>query len=917
MIITAIFKNQGVPATGLTPTIDIYNVTGSLQVVTAAAMIEVGGGIYKYDFATFDSTLDYAVICDGGSSLGNADRYATGGTTVEGKTDQILTDTAEMQIDLADGGRLDLLVDGIKAKTDLIPADPADQSQVEAAIAAAEANIRGIDADSLKTISDQLDIVDTVADGIKARTDNLPDDPADESLIEAAIIASEGNIRGITGDTLDTLSGQLDIVDAVVDVIKLKTDLLPADPASQSAVLSGISATESNIRGADLDTLKVLSDQVDAVQAQTDLLPTDPADQSLVEAAITAAETNIRGIDGDTLKTLSDQVDTADAVADAIKAKTDNLPADPASGSSVAAAITASQAAIVGVDGDSLELLSDQLDSNLSAIQAIQNNTTRRIDVPARLVRPDSGGKTYRIILGLYDTNGNPEEPDSAPTIQIENVSGIERLISTSMTLFTGKPGQYYFDLAVSASDPLEVLIVTVAVTENGITTYHRRTTEVTEFEADLNEVQANVSAIKAKTDYMPANTATELTNIQGAVAGVQTTLDDSVTGLAAIKTTANTIQAKTDNLPVDTAAELNAIDADNVTIIGLLQNATYGLNALKTLLDAIDTSTELAARFSEIKGIGWTTETLTGLDVLLDAIKAKTDFLPASTIAELDAIDTSIADLDADIVQHDADIKTDLAQHDTDIKALLQNATYGLAALRTLLDTINADTTTGVQAMFDEVKGVGWTTETLVQLDSLIDAIKAKTDFMPANTTQELIDIDTEIAGVRERTNRLPDDPASQSVNQASLDAAEGRMDMDLDALLTANSGQTSQLGTIKTTVDAIKFRTDFIPDTFSIKIANIEQLVTAINAATSETGMAADIQVMLNSLQTALVDLINVMQTDVTFIRDIEGGRWRIVGTQMVFYKEDNVTEVARFNLFDTNGSESASNVFERQRV
>lgn len=46
-------------------------------------------------------------------------------STVDGKVDDILADTGELQTDLVNGGRLDLLVDGIKAKTDLIPASPA------------------------------------------------------------------------------------------------------------------------------------------------------------------------------------------------------------------------------------------------------------------------------------------------------------------------------------------------------------------------------------------------------------------------------------------------------------------------------------------------------------------------------------------------------------------------------------------------------------------------------------------------------------------------------------------------------------------------------------------------------------------------------------------------------------------------
>lgn len=53
------------------------------------------------------------------------------------------------------------------------------------------------------------------------------------------------------------------------------------------------------------------------------------------------------------------------------------------------------------------------------------------------------------------------------------------------------------------------------------------------------------------------------------------------------------------------------------------------------------------------------------------------------------------------------------------------------------------------------------------------------------------------------------------------------------------------------------------------------------------------------------------------VEFIRDIEGGRWKIDGNQMIFYKEDNVTEIARFNLYDTQGQPTETDVFERERV
>jgi len=56
---------------------------------------------------------------------------------VESKTTDILADTSELQVDWFDGGRLDLLIDAIKVKTDNLPSDPADESAIEAAITAA------------------------------------------------------------------------------------------------------------------------------------------------------------------------------------------------------------------------------------------------------------------------------------------------------------------------------------------------------------------------------------------------------------------------------------------------------------------------------------------------------------------------------------------------------------------------------------------------------------------------------------------------------------------------------------------------------------------------------------------------------------------------------------------------------------
>jgi len=56
---------------------------------------------------------------------------------------------------------------------------------------------------------------------------------------------------------------------------------------------------------------------------------------------------------------------------------------------------------------------------------------------------------------------------------------------------------------------------------------------------------------------------------------------------------------------------------------------------------------------------------------------------------------------------------------------------------------------------------------------------------------------------------------------------------------------------------------------------------------------------------LETVDDNVVSVL-SDTDFIKEIEGGKWEIVGSQMVFYKSDNVTEIARFDLsYDVDGN------------
>lgn len=75
--ISSFFTNNGSPATGLSPTIRVWDVTSGTNtlIVTDAAMTEVGDGFYTYDFGAYDPQNDYLFRTDGGVSLPAGERY--------------------------------------------------------------------------------------------------------------------------------------------------------------------------------------------------------------------------------------------------------------------------------------------------------------------------------------------------------------------------------------------------------------------------------------------------------------------------------------------------------------------------------------------------------------------------------------------------------------------------------------------------------------------------------------------------------------------------------------------------------------------------------------------------------------------------------------------------------------------------
>jgi len=172
------------------------------------------------------------------------------------------------------------------------PLTPTKAGYIDHSIATVDTVVDGIQTDlsnatdGLGALKALIDAAKTVVDAVKAKTDNLPADPADDSDIDAQLATIAGY--------LDTeIAAILAAVDTEVAAIKAKTDNLPADPASET----NVDANETKI-----DTIDTV---VDGIKTITDNLPDAGALSSLATAAA---------------------LTTVDTVVDAIKAQTDDLP---------------------------------------------------------------------------------------------------------------------------------------------------------------------------------------------------------------------------------------------------------------------------------------------------------------------------------------------------------------------------------------------------------------------------------------------------------------------------------------------------------------------------------------------------------------------------------------------------------------
>ena len=147
--------------------------------------------------------------------------------------------------------------------------------------------------------------------------------------------------------------------------------------------------------------------------------------------------------------------------------------------------------------------------------------------------------------------------------------------------------------------------------------------------------------------------------------------------------------------------------------------------DTLETLSDQID-GAALEATLTAIKGAGWTTETLVVIKALVDAIKVKTDLIPASP-AQAGEYTAAIAAVQADLDnpdQYKADVSaiTGASLSAAGIDAILDEVVVGSYTMRQLLKVMAA-------ALAGKATGGGTTAVTFRGVDDTSDVIVATVD--------------------------------------------------------------------------------------------------------------------------------------------------------------------------------------------
>ena len=686
---TNIVLAKGVGVTGFND-LDAAGVRGAVGLAAANLDTQIGTLATGANLATVAGYLDTEIAAILADTNELQTDWANGGRldlildarasqasvdTIDGVVDAILVDTAEIgaagagltalasAANLATlTGYVDTEVAAIKATTDKLDAtlELSSDGQIftAAALQNAPSSGGGLDAAGVRAAVGLASAnLDTQLAAIDTKTTNLPSDPADQSLIIAATtsianligtpagVSLAADVAAVQSDTNDLqsrlpaalISGRIDAT-----VGAMQADVLTSTALAASAVTeiqTGLSTLDAagvrsavGLAAANLDTqLAAIDDAIDtevgAIKATTDKL--DPTLENSSDGWIFTAAA-LQQVPAVTVPTAAD---VADAVWDepiashaAVSGSTaEALNAAGASGdpwvTALPGAYTAGQAGyLLGTNLDAtvssrataadLATVAGYLDTEVAAIKAV----TDKLDGTLEL---SSDGQIF--------TAAALQNAPSSSGLDAAGVRAAIGLASANLdTQLADLPTNAELSTALASSDDA---VLAVLGTPAGASL----SADVAAVQADTNDIQSRLPAalVSGRIDASVGAMAANVMTAAAAAADLTTELQAGLATAAAL----STLDGKVD--VVDGVVDAILVDTAEIGVAGAGLTALATAANLATVAGYLDT--EIAAILADTNELqtDWTNGGR--LDLLVDAIKAKTDALPASPAAVSD----------------------------------------------------------------------------------------------------------------------------------------------------------------------------------------------------------------------------------------------------------------------------------------
>lgn len=204
--------------------------------------------------------------------------------------------------------------------------------------------------------------------------------------------------------------------------------------------------------------------------------------------------------------------------------------------------------------------------------------------------------------------------------------------------------------------------------------------------------------------------------------------------------------------------------------------------------------------------------------------------------------------------------------------------------------------------------------------------AVYAVEQYNTEENDAKIATIHTNVQSVTASLSSLASNVNTTSNKVSAVTASIASLTSDVNTVSNKVSNVTASLSVLTSNVNTVSNNVSNVTASFAAITSDVNTVSNKISAVTASVStLTSNINTVSNNVSNVTASLstvsgqVTLISGAVDFIRDIEGGRWKIDtgANQMLFYKSDNTTLVATFDLKDSAGAATSTNPFERTRA